>query len=586
MADALSRTPEFYQASALTIQPQDQITLEDAIKLDLDYKQRAKDIARSCTSPSSLWYGFAVKNGVIYRPEGTIEVPNNTQFKTALLAANHDHMMSGHFGRDRTVDSLKRKWYWRGMAKEAEQYIQSCDRCQRIKSSGRSSLPAVQPIVANRPWAIITLDFVGSFMPASHTGHTECLIIVDKFTKMVHLAGCCKEVNSKDTAYLVIKYVVALHGVPEEIISDRGPQFDSQVWYDIWNILGARVKLAAPQHPQTDGQSERGIRTFLQLMRAYTESQREQWELFLPIFEFAMNNAVNTSTGITPFFANFGRHPRAADSLLGGESLHEKGETVVGRDLRRRLERIWEAIKDKLKKVADQMITRTLPSRNPLEYAIGDRVYLSKKRGHRQLSKHEALYSGPYVVKKRLGKSTYILGGTPAAVPALQNIQYLRPYRASPEQFEDREQRVADTPVGELGEEWEVEQIIDHRGEGRTRRYLIKWKDSEEHTWLPLKNLQNCQELLQEYQVKRGLQGARDQAQSEEVLSQGKLLENPNDEFNNGKPDSSLLENYYKNLDHKTKFADQTSQNRESSEDRDPLEPCDRPKVFDWDAAE
>ena len=504
IADALSRTPEFYQANAIVVSPEDKLSLKEAIAMDGEYQERAKSVVKDCKSKTSPWTGFSVKDGIIFRPEGTIEVPNVPKFRTVLLMENHDRPMSGHFGRDRTLDLLKRKWYWRGMAKDVEEYVQSCDKCQKVKS-GRSILPALQPIVPSRPWAIVTLDFVGSFHPAVNTGHTECLVMVDKFTKMVHLAGCKKEVNAKETANLVIKHVVALHGIPEEILSDRGPQFDSQVWRDIWNVLGARVKLAAPQHPQTDGQSERSIRTFIQLMRAYTESQRDQWEIFLPIFEFAMNNAVSTSTSITPFFANFGRHPRTADALLGGDEVIQKNETVVGRDLRRRLQRIWEVIKEKLKKTADQMIARSAPSRSALEFDSGYRVYLSKKRGRGQLTKQEALYSGPYPVKKKLGKSTYILGGTPSAVPALQNVRHLRPYSSSPQQFEGREQRVADLPADDLGDEWEVEKILDHRGVGRHRRYLVKWKDSEESNWLPPGNLKKCPEILQEYLKEKGL---------------------------------------------------------------------------------
>ena len=72
-------------------------------------------------------------------------------------------------------------------------------------------------------------------------------------------------------------------------------------------------------------------------MRAFTESQKDQWEIFLPIFEFAMNNAFNTSTGASPFFTNFGRHPRVPDALLHNEI---KEETPIGQDLRRRLQRI------------------------------------------------------------------------------------------------------------------------------------------------------------------------------------------------------------------------------------------------------
>ena len=225
ITDALSRTPEFYQASAVVVTPEDKLQLREAIAIDDEYQQKAKAVVKSCKSKGSPWFGFSVVDNVIYRPEGTIEVQNVPKFRTVLLTENHDRPMSGHFGRDRTLDLLKRKWYWRGMSKDVEEYVQRCDRCQKIKS-GRSILPALQPIVPSRPWAVVTLDFVGSFFPAVNTSHTECLVMVDKFTKMVYLAGCKKEIGVKETAGLVIKHVVALHGILEEILSDRGPQFD------------------------------------------------------------------------------------------------------------------------------------------------------------------------------------------------------------------------------------------------------------------------------------------------------------------------------------------------------------------------
>ena len=149
-----------------------------------------------------------------------------------------------------------------------------------------------------------------------------------------------------------------------------------------------------------------------------------------------------------------------------------------------------------------------MSSRQARDFKAGDRVYLAKKRGRNQLSKQDMLYSGPYPVRKKLGNSTYVLGGTPTAVPPLQNIQYLRPYSSSPSNFEDRMQRVADTPADEEEDEWEVEGILDHQGEGAHRRYLVKWKDSEENTWLPKRNLSNCQELLQQYLRKRDIESS------------------------------------------------------------------------------
>ena len=151
------------------------------------------------------------------------------------------------------------------------------------------------------------------------------------------------------------------------------------------------------------------------------------------------------------------------------------------------------------------MIARSSSASRSLVFDKGDRVYLSKKRSRGYLSKQEALYSGLYSIRKKLEKATYILGGTPTAVPALQNVQHLRPYSPLPQKFNSRPQRVAEDPVDEEQDKWEVEKILDHRGEGVTRRYLIKWKDSDENSWLPPKSLVNCQEVLHMYLRSKGL---------------------------------------------------------------------------------
>ena len=149
------------------------------------------------------------------------------------------------------------------------------------------------------------------------------------------------------------------------------------------------------------------------------------------------------------------------------------------------------------------MILRSISSRSPLSLQPGDHAYLSKKRQRKGLSKQEALYSGPYPVQKKIGQSTYVLGGTPASTPALQNVKHLKKFKLSPTRFEERQQRIA-FPTIENQDEWEVEKILSHRGQGLNRQYLIKWKDSEENTWIPPKNLENAKKILQEYQREIG----------------------------------------------------------------------------------
>ena len=85
-------------------------------------------------------------------------------------------------------------------------------------------------------------------------------------------------------------------------------------------------------------------------------------------------------------------------------------------------------------------------------------------------------------------------------------MQHLRPCSQSPQKFEGRPQRVAEDPVDKEEDEWEVEEIIDHRGDGVSRRYLIKWKDSEENSWLPPGSLGKCQDVLRSYLMFKGLE--------------------------------------------------------------------------------
>ena len=530
IADALSRTPEFY-ASAITTKEahQDLSTLlQQAAQEDAQYQSRIQDIQRNQAEGTDKYKDMSVRDGLIYRSQNIIEVPYDLSLRTLLLELNHDNPLAGHFGRDRTLDLLRRRWFWSGMATQVDKFVKSCNVCQRTKPS-KPSLVIPQPIVPIRPWSVITLDFVGSFQPASETAHTECLVMVDKFTKMTHLAGCSKTIDAYGTAKLVLRHVIALHGIPTTIISDRGPQFDSRIWKDLWNIMGARVRLASPQYPQTDGQTERHIRTFSQLIRAYTCTQREQWEVFLPIFEFAMNNAYNTATGISPFFANYGRHPHTFDNLA---AIPTPEETLTGQDLRRRLLRIWADVRNKLGDAANKIISQSR-GKDSNTLHPGDLVHLERKR---PLHKQEPLFTGPYPIKKRIGKATYTLEGTPGNIPEIQNIHRLRKFEATDKDFPNRTQRIA---LPEATGEYEIESILDHQGAGHNRRYLIKWKDSDDHTWLPASSLKSAQDLLQEY-TQKILKATQKELPS--VLNPSKLADPVTQPATNVPPPTSLCE--------------------------------------------
>ena len=105
------------------------------------------------------------------------------------------------------------------------------------------------------------------------------------------------------------KTVIAAHGIPEVIISDRGATYTSKFWQTVTAQLGIKHKCSTAFHPQTDGQTERMNQTVEQYLRAYVNYEQNDWVSHLPMAQYAYNNAENEKTKMTPFFANYSFNP-------------------------------------------------------------------------------------------------------------------------------------------------------------------------------------------------------------------------------------------------------------------------------------
>ncbi|GAB9477989.1 hypothetical protein Gpo141_00015215, partial [Globisporangium polare] len=110
--------------------------------------------------------------------------------------------------------------------------------------------------------------------------------------------------------------------MPTSIVSDRDPRFTAAFWSRLFELFGTRLLMSTAAHPETDGQTERANRVIEDILRSYATSFAS-WSDSLPMTEFAINNAVHSSTGLTPFYANNARHPRvpAMLGLDGGSTL-------------------------------------------------------------------------------------------------------------------------------------------------------------------------------------------------------------------------------------------------------------------------
>ena len=164
-----------------------------------------------------------VHQRLIRTPQDQWIVPRNSVLRTFVLSEAHDSVTSGHGGEERTLQRLRERWHWEGDRKDVAEYITTCVWCQKAKVPRRRMQGPLFPIVATKPGQVVTMDFVSKFAPAKGTGHWQCLVMIDKFSRFVFLEGCSMEVSAEATAKIFFKRVVPLVGVPRKVISDRGP---------------------------------------------------------------------------------------------------------------------------------------------------------------------------------------------------------------------------------------------------------------------------------------------------------------------------------------------------------------------------
>ncbi|KAG4038474.1 hypothetical protein PC123_g25961 [Phytophthora cactorum] len=268
VADALSRRPDdaVKTADATRIGVEcvsaPSSSLIDDVKAAYASDADAKQFLSYASAPSDEARRNAVDYDMI-----RIVVPNDYDLRMRIMYEYHDAPTEGHPGREKTYVLLTRDFYWN------HQY-------KRVRNKRR----------------------------------TGVVVFVDRFSKMVHLAAVPAEVTAVQTVRLFVDMVSKHHGMPLDIVSDRDPRFTARFWQEVFTLLGTQLLMSTADHPQTDGQTERGNRVLADLLKSYTHSFH-QWSDCLPMAKFAVNNSVHASTGHTPFYVNAMRHPRLPSML-------------------------------------------------------------------------------------------------------------------------------------------------------------------------------------------------------------------------------------------------------------------------------
>ncbi len=187
-------------------------------------------------------------------PEGTLFVPEVV--RSTVLRWGHSSKLMAHPGVRGTLAAISQRFWWPTRECDVRHFVASCHVCAQTKSSNLPPAGLLRPLpIPSRPWSHIALDFVTG-LPLS-AGNTVILTVVDRFSKAAHFIPLPKLLSARETAQVMVDHVFRIHGLPSDIVSDRGPQFVSQFWKEFCHQIGASPALSSGFHPQTNGQAER-----------------------------------------------------------------------------------------------------------------------------------------------------------------------------------------------------------------------------------------------------------------------------------------------------------------------------------------
>ena len=360
--------------------------------------------------------------------------------------------------------------------------------------------------VPSQPWEVISMDFV-THLPQCD-GYDAILTVVCTLTKMAHFIPCTSKVNAKQLAKLFLDNIYRLHGLPRIIIGDRDTRYTSTFFRNLMEELRTKLSLSTAYHPQTDGNTERCHRTIEQILRAYVHEDHYEWLRTLSLAEFSYNNNVHSSTGFSPFAANYGFDPRVPINLIT-PPVDMSDRSKEHSHILRKLLDIHKVIQDQLeisKAVQKHYADKRTDAR--IEFNEGDYVLLSTqnlKLLNQKSKKFKTRFIGPYLIEKKVSSQAYKLKlPNTMKVHPVFHISLLKEYRSNnPEQ---------DTPdeipaVGDqmYGEEFIVDHIVDHKTgpfpdyyeKGPALLFRTKWEGygPEDDTWQVYADMRKTVEL-------------------------------------------------------------------------------------------
>ncbi|CAF4686011.1 unnamed protein product, partial [Rotaria sp. Silwood1] len=323
-----------------------------------------------------------------------------------IIKIYHDTPANGaHFGRNRTIQKIRQRYFWPSMIHDIKNYVKSCIPCLQNNQLRQKPPGALQPIKPPEGvWQLLTMDFHGPITPTSRNGNKYIIALTDVLSKFV-ITKAVRDCTATTAAHFLIEQVILKYGTPKCILTDNGTHFTASMMTELFKTLGVTHLYSTPYHPMTNGQVERYNATMDSKIATLSNQNRTNWDEQLPYVTFNYNTSIHTTTGIIPFELMYGRLPVLPfDHQQPIITLSQDSEHV--KKLKQYILSLTEHAKINILQQQKKYKQRYDRYRTNPVYKINDLVLIQTLN---RRNKFDIRYEGPYRIIQKLGPKTYIV---------------------------------------------------------------------------------------------------------------------------------------------------------------------------------
>lgn len=383
----------------------------------------------------SLWESLEVHNDTLYNKWITDNTPQcyilqlvaPQHLKSIIFKELHSNHTAGHLGREKTLLSIRRRFYWPGMSSDIRRWCKQCSACAKSKPGpGLGKAPLTQ-FVVGAPLDVIALDIVG---PLKETGNQNSFILVlgDYFTKWKE-AYAIPDHTALTVADKIVTEFICRFGTPKQLHSDQGREFESHLFKHICQLLGIDKTHTAPYRPQSDGLVENFNKSLKQMLTSFVNENQDDWDDYLPFLLMAYRSAVHSSTGCTPNLLMLGRENNLPIDLMVGSPMESERHTCPVEYVewvRKATEKCNNFVQKSLQNSALKQKKYYDRGLKPRSFNVGDFVW--RWYPPKVAESLAAGWIGPYKILKKITSITYQIQRSPESKPIVVHVDHLKPF--------------------------------------------------------------------------------------------------------------------------------------------------------------